>query len=57
MSNPEGYRLFHPVYEPYRNCGLRLSAYDWVAEGSRFRTISRSLKEFVKRCLPAPSSR
>jgi len=51
MARPNGYRLFHPVYEPYRSTDLFLSLYDWISEGSRYRTISRSIKEALKSCI------
>jgi len=56
LARPDGYRLFHPVYEPYQDKHLQLSPADWVAEGCLYRTVSRSFKEFLKRRLrPAPS--
>jgi len=55
LARPDGWRLFHPVYEPYQSGDLRLSPTDWIAEGCLYRTVSRSIKEFVKRRLrPAP---
>ena len=51
LAQPDGARLFHPVYEPYQSSDLRLTPGDWIAEGCLYRTVSRSLKEFVKRRL------
>ena len=51
MARPDGYRLFHPVYEPYRSVDLRLSPMDWIAEGCRYRTLSRTVKDFLKHYL------
>ena len=51
LARPDGYRLFHPVYEPYQSSALELSPGDWIAEGCLYRTISRSAKDFVKRRL------
>ena len=49
LARPDGYRLFHPVYEPYQSEGLELSPADWIAEGCLYRTVSRSVKDLVKR--------
>jgi hypothetical protein len=48
LAKADGGRLFHPVYEPYQSGDLRLSPGDWIAEGCLYRTVSRSVKEFVK---------
>lgn len=49
FARPDGYRLFHPVYEPYQNKDLGLSFYDRIAEGSLYRNVTRSMKETLKR--------
>lgn len=53
LARPDGYRLFHPVYEPYQSVGLELSPGDWIAEGCLYRTASRSAKDFLMRRLRA----
>ena len=49
MARPDGYRLFHPVYEPYQDDHLNLGLYDRVAEGCLYRTLSRKAKDLIKR--------
>jgi len=44
-----GFQLFHPVYEPYRNANLDLSLIEFLREGSLVKTISRKLKNLVKK--------
>lgn len=49
LAQPDGYRMFHPVYEPYQSDDLWLSLADRLAEGHLYRNVSRSFKEALKR--------
>ena len=49
LSNAEGFRMFHPVYEPYLNAKLDISITAIIRDGSWWRTFSRSVKNLVRR--------
>lgn len=48
LARPEGFRMFHPVYEPYMNSNLDLSWMAVLKDGSWWRTVSRSAKNLVR---------
>jgi len=48
MARPDGFRLFHPVYEPYFNQELSLSWRAWIMDWSWWRTYSRIIKNLIK---------
>ena len=51
MARPDGFRLFHPVFEPYHSSDLWMSLPDRIAARFRYRNVSRLVKEVLKRCL------
>jgi hypothetical protein len=44
-----GFQLFHPVYEPYCDANLNLSIVDVIREGSIFKSLSRKVKNQIKK--------
>ena len=48
LSNPNGFRMFHPVYEPYKNLNLEISVAALIRDGSWWRTVSRKAKNVVR---------
>jgi|694.fasta_scaffold31546_13 hypothetical protein len=48
LANPGGFRMFHPVYEPYYNARLDISMMAVIKDGSWWRTVSRSAKNLVR---------
>lgn len=48
VANPHGFRMFHPVYEPYYNALLDISILAVLKDGSWWRTVSRSAKNLVR---------
>ena len=49
LSDPQGFRMFHPVYEPYYNSHLDISLVALLRDGSWWRTYTRSAKNLVRR--------
>ena len=49
LSNHKGFRMFHPVYEPYYNAKLDISITAVIRDGSWWRSFSRSAKNLVRR--------
>lgn len=44
-----GFQLFHPVYEPYCDANLNLSIVDVIREGSILKSLSRKVKNQIKK--------
>ena len=49
LENQGGFRMFHPIYEPYCNPSLDLSLIDVFRDGSWLRTFSRAIENIVRR--------
>lgn len=49
LADPHGFRMFHPVYEPYCNSNLDISLSAFLRDGSWWRTAKRSFKNLVRR--------
>ena len=48
LSNLKGFRMFHPVYEPYYNARLDRSVVAAIRDASWWRTVSRKVKNLVR---------
>jgi len=48
MAKLGGFRMFHPVYEPYNNAQLDISMMAVIKDGSWWRTVSRTAKNRVR---------